>query len=200
MSDVSSTPGRGCHILPFQSANSLSLSIYIYIYICIFIYTCLSLFLYMYIYIYIYICVYIDACIVLFFCETDDSPRSPQEQPKAAPNLFQGGCRIWHVGLDISKVQKGTGSVRFVSVPDFSTIHRFGSVRFGQIFFPVRRGSDCVFRTRRGSVRFGSVRLRVRNQSVLELSGSVRFGSARFGSAPIPAVETPGVASVRQTT
>ena len=35
---------------------------------------------------------------------------------------------------------------------------RFGSVRFGKCHFPVRRGSACVFRTRRGSVRFGSVR------------------------------------------
>ena len=59
--------------------------------------------------------------------------------------------------------QEGAGSVRFVSVPDFSKINRFGSVRFGSVrfgnrCFPVRRGSACVFRTRRGSVRFGSVR------------------------------------------
>ena len=54
--------------------------------------------------------------------------------------------------------QEGTGPVRFVSVPDFSKIHRFGSVRFGQTSFPVRRGSAGVFGTRRGSVRFGSVR------------------------------------------
>ena len=47
-------------------------------------------------------------------------------------------------------------TVRFVSVPDFSTINRFGSVRFGNVCFPVRRGSACVFRIRRGSVRFGS--------------------------------------------
>ena len=80
-------------------------------------------------------------------------------------------------------MQEGTGSVRFVSVPDFSKINRFGSVRFGKLFVPVRRGSACVFRTRRGSVRFGSVRFRVRFRPVPELNGSVRpirFG--RFGS------------------
>ena len=58
-------------------------------------------------------------------------------------------------------IQEGTGSVRFVSVPDFSKIYQFGSVRFGHLHFPVRRGSACAFRPRRGSVRFGSVRFRV---------------------------------------
>ena len=60
----------------------------------------------------------------------------------------------------------------------FSKIHRFGSFRFGNVFFPVRRGSACAFLTRRGSVRFGSVRLRVRFRPVPELHGSIRFGSA----------------------
>ena len=31
-----------------------------------------------------------------------------------------------------------------------------GSVRFGKIRFPVRRGSACVFRAHRGLIRFGS--------------------------------------------
>ena len=80
--------------------------------------------------------------------------------------------------------QEGTGSVRFVSIPDFSSkIHRFGSVRLGQVIFPVRHGSACAFRTRRGSVRFGSIR-RVRFRPVPKLSGSVRFG--RFGTVLIP--------------
>ena len=79
---------------------------------------------------------------------------------------------------DRSIVQEGNGSVRFVSVPDFSKINRFASVRFGNVFFPVRRGSACVFRTRRGSVRSGSVRFHVRFRPVPELNGSVRFGSA----------------------
>ena len=61
--------------------------------------------------------------------------------------------------------------MRFGSV--FSKHHRFGSVRF--VFFPVRRGSACVFRTRRGSARFGLVRFRVRFRRVPELNGSVRF-------------------------
>ena len=51
--------------------------------------------------------------------------------------------------------------------------NRFGSVRFGKCFFPVRRGSACVFRTRRGSVRFGAVRFRVRFRPVPEWFGSV---------------------------
>ena len=67
------------------------------------------------------------------------------------------------------------GSIRFGSV-----IFDISSVRFGKICFPVRRGSACVFRTRRGSVRFGSVRFRVRFRPVPKLNGSVRFG--RFGS------------------
>ena len=77
-----------------------------------------------------------------------------------------------------SEGQEGTGSVRFVSVPHFSKIVRFGSVRFGQSFVPVRRGSACVFGlvvARSGSVRFVST----------SGSGIKRFGSVwsgRFGS------------------
>ena len=59
--------------------------------------------------------------------------------------------------------------------------HCFGSV--WQLFFPVRCGSACAFWTRRGSVRFGSVRFRVRFRPVPKLSSSVRFvsaGSVRF--------------------
>ena len=67
------------------------------------------------------------------------------------------------------------GSIRFGSRL-FSKINRFGSVRFGNVFFPVRRGSTCVFRTRRGSVQFGSV-----PRPVLASSGIKRFGSVRFG-------------------
>ena len=79
--------------------------------------------------------------------------------------------------------------VRFGSVPDFSTIHRFGSVRFGQFVFPFRRDSACVFRTRRGSVRFGSVRFRVRFRPVPKFNGWVWFDSARpvrFGFLFLP--------------
>ena len=61
-----------------------------------------------------------------------------------------------YVGL----LREGAGLVRYVSVPDFSKIHRFGSVR--KTLFPVRRGSASIFRARRGSVRFVSVRFHVR--------------------------------------
>ena len=54
---------------------------------------------------------------------------------------------------------------------------RLGSVR--KFNFPVRRGSTCAFRLRRGSVRFGSVRFRVRFRPVPVWRGSVRFGSVR---------------------
>ena len=82
------------------------------------------------------------------------------------------------------KGREGTGSLRFVAVPD--SFRKFiGSVRFGsvrQTYFPVRRGSACVFRTRRGSVRLGSVRfLRpVPAGSRIQRFGSLRFG--RYGS------------------
>ena len=80
-------------------------------------------------------------------------------------------------------------SGRFVSVPDFLTIHRFGSVRFGKLIVPVRRGSACVFRTRRGSVRFGSVRFGSVPRPVPAGSGIKRFGSVRpvrFGLSFLP--------------
>ena len=78
-------------------------------------------------------------------------------------------------------LQEGTGSFLFVSVPDFSKSNRFGSVRFGELNFPFRRGSACVFRTRRGSVWFGSFPRPVPAGSRIKRFGSVRFG--RFGSA-----------------
>ena len=66
---------------------------------------------------------------------------------------------------------------------------RFGSVRFGNSIVPVRRGSACVVRTRRGSVRFASIRFRVRFRPFPELNGSVWFGSGRpvrFGFIFLP--------------
>ena len=73
----------------------------------------------------------------------------------------------------------------------FRTFRKFiGSVQFGQLFAPVRRGSVCLFRTRRGSVRFGLVRFRVRFRPVPKLKASVRFGSVRpvrFGFLCLPA-------------
>ena len=81
--------------------------------------------------------------------------------------------------------QEGTGSVRFVSVPDFSKIVRFGSVRFGNLVFPVRRGSACGFQTRRGSVRFDSVPRPVPAGFRIIQFGQVR--PVRFGFLFIPA-------------
>ena len=60
----------------------------------------------------------------------------------------------------------------------FRTVRNMiGSVR--NVNFPGRRGSACAFRTRRGSVRFGSVCFHVRFRPVPKFNGSVRFG--RFG-------------------
>ena len=50
-----------------------------------------------------------------------------------------------------------------------------GSVRFGQLNFPVRRGSACGFLD---ASWLGSGRFRVRFRPVPESNGSVRFGSA----------------------
>ena len=83
--------------------------------------------------------------------------------------------------------QEGTGSVRFGSVPDFSIINRLGSVRFGQLFLPVRCGSACVLRTCRGSVRFGSVPCPVPAGSGIHRFGSVR--PVRFGFRFLPDVQ-----------
>ena len=59
-----------------------------------------------------------------------------------------------------SEIRKGTGSVRFVSVPDISTINQFDSVR----------KTNCP-----GSTRFG-----------LCVSDASCLGPGRFGSFPRP--------------
>ena len=64
--------------------------------------------------------------------------------------------------------QEGTGSVRFVSVLDFSRINRFGSVRFGKTTISWFDAVRPVF-LKHVIVRFGSVRFRVRFQPVPEL-------------------------------
>ena len=84
--------------------------------------------------------------------------------------------------------QEGTGSVRFVSVLDFSNKYsvRFGSVR--KIRFDAVR--PALFG--RVVARSGSVRFCVRFRPVPKLNGSVRFGSAgsvrlvRFGFLFLP--------------
>ena len=79
--------------------------------------------------------------------------------------------------LSEAMCQEGTGSVRFVSV------------LFGKSHLLVRRDSACVLRTRRGSVRFGSVRFPTRFRRVPQLNGLVRFGSVQpvwFGCLFLP--------------
>ena len=73
------------------------------------------------------------------------------------------------------------GSIRFGSGLFENSSVRFGSIRFGseKIIFPIWRGSACVFRTRRGSVRFGSVPRPVPAGS--RSNQTVRFGSVPFG-------------------
>ena len=77
---------------------------------------------------------------------------------------------------------------------------RFGSVRLGNLISSVWRGSACVFRTGRGSVRFGSVRFRIRLRPVPEIHGSVRFCSVRpvrFGFLFLPVSSSDALLSVR---
>ena len=76
--------------------------------------------------------------------------------------------------------QGGAGSVRFVSVPPFSKIHRFGSVR--KFAFPgsTRFGLLFLDASSLGPVRFGSFPRPVPAGSKMKRFDSVRFG--RFGS------------------
>ena len=96
----------------------------------------------------------------------------PAPCPTLPPGPFHGHAYI----------QEGTGSVRFVSVPDFSEIHRFGSVRFGTIIFPgsMRFGLRFSDAWWLGPVRFCSVLRSVPAVSEIQRIGSVRFG--RSGS------------------
>ena len=75
--------------------------------------------------------------------------------------------------------QEGTGSVRFVSVPDFLTNNRFGSVWFGNSFFRFYAVRPAFFGrvvARSGSVRFGSAgAIRFLAPSCHFLSGSLYF-------------------------
>ena len=148
---------------------SLSLHIYIYIYtgLCIYpsiypsIHPSLSFSLSLYIYIYMCMGFYFVRVMELYY------------EVVFAMHAVNAKHRIQR-----KVYQEEPGSVRFVSVTDFSTIDRFSSVRFGKFIFPVRRGSACVVRTRRGSIRFVSVRFRVRFRPVPEFNGLIRFGSA----------------------
>ena len=54
--------------------------------------------------------------------------------------ISRGGLTRDGTHLAWRLIQEGTGSVRFVPVPDFLNMHRFGSVRFGNLNVPVQRG------------------------------------------------------------
>ena len=81
------------------------------------------------------------------------------------------------------QTQEGTGSVRFVSVPDFSKTHRFGSVRFDSVRKKKYSRFDAVRLAffERVVARFDSVRFRVRFRPAPDRIK--RFGSVRFRSA-----------------
>ena len=76
--------------------------------------------------------------------------------------------------------REGTGSVRFVSVPDFSNTYRFGSVRKNNILGSTRFGLRFWDSSWLGLVRFGSFPRPVPAGSEIKRFGSVRFG--RVGS------------------
>ena len=149
------------------------------------------MYIYIYIYIHIYIYIYIYSSFLFELIFDEVVVKSPHEQLYFLPAL----AVEWPAAA--RQVQERTGSVRFVSVPYFLKSHRFDSVRTN--IFPVRRGSACVFRRRFGSVRFGSVRFRVRFRPVLELDGSVRFGSAGPVRVLIPSRRCPRRPTRRST-
>ena len=168
----------------------ISLSIYIYIYIyeerererdmytCIYIHAYIHVYIYVYIYIYIsiylYICVRIYIYIYIISCVDH---RDVYKLTCSGPPHYKLICPY------LALFQEGDGSVRFVSVPDFSKINRFGSVR--KCIFPgsTRFGLRFSDTPWLGPVRFGSVPRPVPAGSGITRFGSVRFGSVRFGSA-----------------
>ena len=81
-------------------------------------------------------------------------------------------------------IQEGTGSVRFVSVPDSSTIHRLGSVRERMFPGSMRFGRRFSDATWLGPVRFGSFLCPVPAGSRIKRFGSVR--PVRFGFLFLP--------------
>ena len=91
---------------------------------------------------------------------------------------------MWNTNTNVNvnvKVREGTGSVRFVSVPDFSKIDRFGSVRnYVSWFDAVRPAFSGRVVARSGLVRFTSFPCPVPAGSRIKQFGSVR--PVRFGS------------------
>ena len=119
---------------------------------------------------------------VLRLASGEDAPqfdRAPSSRGLAPTRL----CRISEsesrFGIGKSRKEPARfDSFRFRNFRKVIVAFRFGSV--WQLFIPVRCSSACVFRTRNGSVRFGSVRFRVRFGPLPKSTSSVRFG--RFGS------------------
>ena len=184
--------------LLYDSYVSCCVYIHIYIYICV------------YIYIYIYIVVY---CLSAM----DDSrglnglrSEQPTALPKAhafkLPDRDTYRCYYYYHYhyLQYCYYQEGAGSVRFVSVPDFSKfigLVRFGSVRLGSvrtIWFPgsTRAGLRFSDTSWLGLVRFGSVPRPVPAGSRMKRFGSVRFcsaGSVRFLLPPCIMISTTSI-------
>ena len=123
--------------------------IYIYIYIYMYIYVYIYIYIYMYIHIcirhtYIYIYIYIYIHMYIFFFVLDLTPWV--NSASRGMRLIQegtGSVRFVRFRTFVSVPDFRFGSfsfrfvrfvsIRFVSVPDFSKIHRFGSVRFGSV-------------------------------------------------------------------
>ena len=136
---------------------------YVYVYV--------YMYIHIYIYIYMYVCMYIYIYIYMYVPMSNAALGDRKMALNWAARRPRRRLLLEHM-LEVlrfyPKAQEGNrfGSIRFSSVIKQKTLARFGSVRFGTNIFPVRRGSACVFRMRRGSVRFGSVRFRVRFRPV----------------------------------
>ena len=92
----------------------------------------------------------------------------------------------------VALVQEGACSIRFVSVPCFSRINRFGSVRFGSETLcsgSTQFGLLFSDASWLGPVRFGSVPRPVPAGSGIKRFGSVR--PVRFGFLLLP--DTPNL-------
>ena len=107
--------------------------------------------------------------------QTRGHPRTTQP-PEVLGNV--GSISAEHLAVSFKRGQVSPPIVRKEPVRfDSLRFRNFenSSVRFGSeiVFVPVRRGSACAFRARRGSVRFGSVPRPVPAGSEIN-----RFGSA----------------------
>ena len=147
---------------------------------------CVCMCIYMHIYIYMYVCIYIYIYIYIHYMSyiyiyvLRSRLRRlglPARPTRRGPGPSPG--RDERTGV-FSECQEGAGSVRFVSVPDFSKIVRFGSV--WKLYFPgsTRFGLRFSDASWLGPVRFGSFPRPVPAGSRIQRFGSNR--SVRFGS------------------